>query len=161
MFYELKPAAEDIFGIQPIEEDDKQFQQAKEVVEADYDIGTVEAVFEMFGGFTNKSYGIYARKDGELHTWFFRKYMRNKQYTELMMEHTLLLHIRKNGFDKGAAPIYAKNGTTYAERTKKNENGENELLNTKILTDETNKTADSLITYDVSVFIQRSANAAE
>lgn len=127
MFYELKPAAEDIFGILPIEEDDKQFQQAKEVVEADYDIGTVEAVFEMFGGFTNKSYGIYARKDGELHTWFFRKYMRNKQYTELMMEHTLLLHIRKNGFDKGAAPIYAKNGTTYAERTEKNENGEDEL----------------------------------
>lgn len=127
MFYELKATEDDIFGITPISQDDTRYQQLKEVIETDYNLGTVEAIFELYGGFTNKSYGIYTNKNGKRDTWFFRKYMRNKQYTELMMEHTLLLHVKENGFDKGAAPIYAKNGTTYAKRNEKNDDGSTEL----------------------------------
>jgi hypothetical protein len=42
----------------------KQDKQITEIVESLYDIGTVTAVYEIFGGFNNRSFGIEALKMG-------------------------------------------------------------------------------------------------
>ncbi|MEG2199759.1 MAG: hypothetical protein RRY25_05700, partial [Anaerovorax sp.] len=121
--FALKEAEEDISVIRAQAEDNSVFEQIREIVEADYDIGTLEEVYQIFGGAINLSYGIYVQKDGQRHTWFFRRYMRHKDMNELMMEHTLLLYAKEQGFDKSATPIPTKKGLTYTERDEKNPDG--------------------------------------
>lgn len=121
--FALRRAEEGISTVRGQTEDSCVFEQIREVVETDYDIGTLEEVYQIFGGAINLSYGIYVRKDGERHTWFFRKYMRHKDMNELMMEHTLLLYAKEQGFDKSATPIAAKSGLTYTERDEENPDG--------------------------------------
>ena len=75
---------------------------------------------KFFGGYINKSFGVYTVKDGERHTWFFRKYMRHKDLNELMMEHKLLLHARANGFTKGRLPSPAAMVAPIMPQNKKN-----------------------------------------
>lgn len=121
--FSLRKAEEQIHNIRKMAEESFIYEQIREIIETDYDIGNIEEIYEIFGGYVNKSYGIYVNKDGERHTWFFRKYMRNKDLNELMMEHTLLIYAKAQGFEKGATPIPAKSGITYATREERNPDG--------------------------------------
>ncbi|MCL2752214.1 MAG: phosphotransferase [Firmicutes bacterium] len=92
------------------------FQQIQEIVEENYDLGKLVEVFEIFGGYTSRAFRITLEKGGERKDWFFRKYMKIKPETEVLFEHYLLLHARKNGFQRTAVPIATKDGKTYVSR---------------------------------------------
>lgn len=92
-------------------------QQIIEVVENYYNLGKVTDVYEIFGGYINRSFGIYVEKNGEQYNWFLRKYSKGKQIKEILLEHNLLLHARKNGFSYGACPIKANDGKTFVKLT--------------------------------------------
>lgn len=126
MFYDLADMEAKICDMKLAAEKSYLYFQIKEVIEEFYDIGTVKEIYEIFGGYVNRSFGIYTEKDGQRQTWFFRKYMRNKDLNELILEHKLLTYARAQGFDRGALPIPGKDGNTYYDRDQKMENGEYE-----------------------------------
>ena len=91
-------------------------QQIREVVEENYKLGNVVEIFEIFGGYTSRAFRIVLEKGGERKNWFFRKYMKPKPESEVLFEHNLLLHSRKNGFTFSAVPIATNAGKTYVSR---------------------------------------------
>ena len=89
------------------------FQQIKEVVEENYDLGKLIEAFEIFGGYTSRAFRIVLEKNGSKKDWFFRKYMKIKPEAEVLFEHRLLTHARKRGFKRTAVPVATKEGKTY------------------------------------------------
>ena len=92
------------------------FQQIKEVVEDNYDLGKLVEAFEILGGYTSRAFRITLEKDGALKDWFYRKYMKVKPEAEVLFEHRLLLHSRNNGFNRTAVPVETKDGKTFVSR---------------------------------------------
>ncbi|MHB9093946.1 MAG: phosphotransferase, partial [Eubacteriales bacterium] len=92
-------------------------EQIKEVVNNHYDLGTAKNVYEIFGGYINRSFGVYTEKDGKEFTYFIRKYIKEKQEKEVLLEHNMLIHAKKNGLDVAASPIQAINGKTFFKLT--------------------------------------------
>ncbi len=122
-YYQLAKMEQNACDMKITEEESFLYAQIKEIIEDNYDLGTVEEIYEIFGGYINRSFGVYTLKDGQRHTWFFRKYMRNKDLNELMMEHKLLIYAKSHGFTKGAAPIPGRDGNTYYTAEQKMEDG--------------------------------------
>ena len=90
-----------------------------QVVEAlqDYDLGTVTAVYEIFGGYVNRSFGILTEKDGAKHEYFVRKYKYGITETEILLEHTMIDYSISHGLDIAAGLIRTKDGLTFVKRT--------------------------------------------
>jgi len=95
-------------------------EQITEIVESLYDIGTVTAVYEILGGFTNRSFGIDALKDGCKKTYFMRKYKYGITVEEISFEHALIMHAINNGFTIGAGVVMNTNGETFVEPANSN-----------------------------------------
>jgi homoserine kinase type II len=91
------------------------YQQLKQVVEQNYDIGTVTDLYEMFGGYINRSFAFRTEKDGQEHVYFIRKYSKGKNEKEILLEHNLLACARKNGANEVAGTIPAHSGKTYVQ----------------------------------------------
>ncbi|KUK35972.1 MAG: Aminoglycoside phosphotransferase [Thermacetogenium phaeum] len=91
--------------------------QIKELVETYYDIGKVTDVFEIFGGYINRSFGIYTEKEGKRYRYFVRKYKKDIEEKEIMLEHNLITCARANGLSIAAGLIPAKNGRTFVKLT--------------------------------------------
>jgi hypothetical protein len=72
-----------------------QYQQISKIVETLYDIGTVTAVDEIFGGYNSRSFGIQTLKDGCTRTYFLRKYKSGVSIGEIRFEHALINHATK------------------------------------------------------------------
>ncbi|MCL1983736.1 MAG: phosphotransferase [Clostridiales bacterium] len=87
--------------------------QMIEIIEENYSLGNVVEIQEIFGGYTSRAFRAALEKNGERKNWFFREYLKPKPESEVLFEHNLLLHARKNGFDKGAVPMAAKDGKSY------------------------------------------------
>ena len=89
-------------------------EQAAAVVETFYDIGRVTAVREIFGGFTNRSFGVRVEKDGATTDVFVRRYKADVDIGEIRFEHRLIDHAIENGLRQVAA-VYADllRGLTY------------------------------------------------
>jgi homoserine kinase type II len=100
-------------------------KQLKEVVENNYDLGNVTAVYEIFGGYVNRSFGIVTEKDGKEHVYFVRKYKKGIQPKEIQLEHNMITCAKKNGLDIAAGLFPANNGKTYVKVTEGT--GENSL----------------------------------
>ena len=49
-------------------------QQLVEIMEELYDLGRVREVYEIFGGYINRSYGLVVQRDGIRKDYFLRKY---------------------------------------------------------------------------------------
>ncbi|PKM81218.1 MAG: homoserine kinase [Firmicutes bacterium HGW-Firmicutes-14] len=92
-------------------------QQIKEVLNNNYNLGKITEIYEIFGGYINRSFGIYSEKEGEKLEFFVRKYSKGKQEKEVLLEHNMLIHAKKNGLDIAAAPIRARNDKTYFKLT--------------------------------------------
>jgi len=92
-------------------------KQLKEVIEYYYDLGRVKEVYEIFGGYVNRSFGIITEKDGVEHTVFVRKYKKEIQEKEILLEHSMIQHAKDNGFDIAAGLYAAKDGKTYVKIT--------------------------------------------
>ena len=91
----------------------KQDKQITEIVESLYDIGTVTAVNEIFGGFNSRSFGIEVLKDGCAGTYFLREYKFGVSAGEIRFEHALISHAIKNGFTIAAAIVANTRGETF------------------------------------------------
>jgi homoserine kinase type II len=90
--------------------------QAADVIAADYDLGEVVDVDQIFGGFENLSFGVTTRDgDGE-HRYFVRKYKHGTVEREIRYEHALVGHIRGKGFELPARVYETRGGGTLAHR---------------------------------------------
>ena len=90
--------------------------QLAEVVAADYDLGEVLRVEQIFGGFENLSFAVITRDgDGERRN-FVRKYKYGTVEREIRYEHALVRHIRDKGFELPARVFETKTGDTLVTR---------------------------------------------
>ncbi len=90
--------------------------QLAEVVASEYDLGEVDRVEQIFGGFENLSFAVITRDaDGE-HRYFVRKYKYGTVEREIRYEHALVRHIRDNGFELPARVYVTRHGDTLVTR---------------------------------------------
>ncbi len=82
-----------------------------------YDLGVVTDVYEIFGGYTNRSFGILTEKDGTQHEYFVRKYKYGIAETEILLEHTMIDYSIAHGLDIAAGLIRTKDGKTFVKKT--------------------------------------------
>lgn len=88
-----------------------------------YDLGKVIDVYEIFGGYVNRSFGIMTEKDGQRAEYFVRKYKKGITEKEILFEHSLIDFSIANGLDLAAGLIRTRDGQTYI---KDSENAGNE-----------------------------------
>lgn len=100
--------------------------QILEVVHDHYDIGEIKDVYEIFGGYVNKSFGIYAIKAGKKHAYFIRKYKKGIKENEIKLEHAIIDCAIENGLDIAAGLIHAKDGKTYVKLSEDSDGEERE-----------------------------------
>lgn len=90
--------------------------QIKEVVESNYDLGEVKEVYEIFGGYVNRSFGVICEKDGVRTDYFVRKYKAkfNSEANpdDILYEHMLINYCKENGLKEAAYVYPSKNGST-------------------------------------------------
>ena len=90
-------------------------RQITEIVESYYDIGTVTAVNEIFGGYNSRSFGIETLKDGCARTYFLRQYKPDVAADEIRFEHALIGHAIQNGFSFAADIVSTAQGLTFVQ----------------------------------------------
>ena len=90
--------------------------QITDVVAAEYDLGEVLRVEQIFGGFENLSFAVVTRDgDGERRN-FVRKYKHGTLEREIRYEHALVRHIRAKGFELPARVFETRSGDTLVTR---------------------------------------------
>lgn len=92
-------------------------EQLTEIIEHYYDIGKIKDIYEVFGGYVNRSFVFSVEKDGMTHFYFLRKHKRGIGEDEIQFEHSLINHCIANGLSIGAGTIDSKKGTTYVKPT--------------------------------------------
>jgi homoserine kinase type II len=92
-------------------------KQISELIETFYDIGKVSLVYEIFGGFTNRGFGIRTYKDHDSRTYFVRKYKDGVSIEDIQFEHALIHHAIKNGLTVCAGVVPARNNETLIQPT--------------------------------------------
>ncbi len=90
-------------------------ERITEIVESFYDIGTVTAVDEIFGGYNSRSFGIETLKDGCARTYFLRQYKPGVAVDDIRFEHALIDHAVKNGFSFAAGIVATAQGPTFVQ----------------------------------------------
>lgn len=78
-----------------------------------YDLGTVTEVYEIFGGYVNRSFGVYTDKTGE---YLVRLYKKGVTEKEIQFEHSLLEFIKKNGMAMSAGIFRTKDGMSFVKK---------------------------------------------
>lgn len=86
--------------------------QVAEIVENLYDLGSVTDVREIFGGFTNRSFGVRVEKEGAAAQFFVRRYKAGIDFGEIRFEHRLIDHAIENGLHQVAAVVRNRGGDT-------------------------------------------------
>ncbi|HZK83658.1 MAG TPA: phosphotransferase [Desulfosporosinus sp.] len=89
-----------------------------QIVEAlqDYDLGIVTAVYEIFGGYVNRSFGIVMEKNGTNYEYYVRKYKYGIAKTEILLEHSMIDYSKAHGLDITAGLIRTKDGITFVKK---------------------------------------------
>ena len=77
-----------------------------------YDLGEVAQIEEVSGGYCNKSYIVWMTVGEYSHPYFLRMYNPGAIQNEILFEHSLLKHLKSNGFHLAAAVIECRNGET-------------------------------------------------
>ncbi len=90
--------------------------QVTEVVTSEYDLGEVDRVDPILGGFENLSFGVRTRGDEGEHRCFVRKYKHETVEREIRYEHALVRHIRSKGFGLAAQVFETRHGDTLVTR---------------------------------------------
>jgi len=80
-----------------------------------YDLGIVSGVYEIFGGYTNQSFGVYTESNGRTYEFFVRKYKKGITERELELEHSLIDFSIANGLDHAAGLIRTNGGKTFVK----------------------------------------------
>ena len=82
-----------------------------------YDLGTVTDVYEIFGGYVNRSFGVLTEKDGTKHEYFVRKYKYGITETEILFEHSMIDYSIAHGLDIAAGLIRTRDGVTFVKKS--------------------------------------------
>ncbi len=90
------------------------YRQIVEVF-AHYDLGKVTEVYEIFGGYVNRSFGVYTQKDEQRHEYFVRMYKAGITETEIQLEHSLIDFSIVHGLDIAAGLIRSNDRKTYVK----------------------------------------------
>ncbi len=88
-------------------------QQLVEIVEELYDLGRVLEVYQIFGGYINRSFGLVVQRNGIRKDYFLRQYKHGIAEHEIKFEHALINHCAARGFTLAARVIANRQGTTY------------------------------------------------
>lgn len=83
-----------------------------QMVENRYAIGTVKRLWEITGGFNNRSFGLQTAGDGRDHTYFVRLYRDGVGMEEIHFEHALIRHAVENGLSLVAGAVANRDGET-------------------------------------------------
>jgi len=101
--------------------------QIKEVVENYYDLGKVLEVYEIFGGYVNRSFGVVCEKDGKREDYFVRKYKAkfNSEANpdDILYEHLLINYCKEHGLKEAAYVYSAKSGSTMVSLVDQDDTG--------------------------------------
>jgi homoserine kinase type II len=81
-----------------------------------YEIGTVIDVYEIFGGYVNRSFGVYTNHNGQTEEYFIRMYKKGVTDKEIQFEHSLIDFIKENGLQMAAGIHRSKEGKSYIKR---------------------------------------------
>jgi len=90
--------------------------QLAEVVASDYDLGEIDRVEQILGGFENLSFAVCTRADAGEQRHFVRKYKYGTVEREIRYEHALVRHIGRRGFDLAARVLDTRHGDTVVTR---------------------------------------------
>ena len=93
------------------------------VVEDNYDLGRVVDVYEIFGGYVNRSFGLVCEKNGHRTNYFVRKFNLATTEIDVQYEHKLINYVKGHGFPEIAWAYANKNGTTYVVQDERFEGG--------------------------------------
>jgi homoserine kinase type II len=93
-------------------------QQLVELMEEFYDLGRVQEVYEIFGGYVNRSYGLVVQRGGIRKDYFLRNYKPGIAEHEIKFEHALITHCAARGFTIAARVIANRQGATYIKPAK-------------------------------------------
>lgn len=85
-------------------------------VVAHYDIGNVTDVYEIFGGYVNRSFGIYT-DSGQVKEYFLRLYKKGVTEKEIKFEHSLIDFVKENGLKMAAGIYRTKEGQSFLKKT--------------------------------------------
>lgn len=89
--------------------------QLIELIEANYDIGEVFDIYEIFGGYINRSFGIYTKHNDKREEYFVRKYRADITEDEICFEHSLINYAIEHGFSLAAGAILNRENNTYVK----------------------------------------------
>jgi homoserine kinase type II len=90
-------------------------EQIVEIVEEFYDIGKVKEVYEIFGGYINRSFGLVVQTKENLQDYFLRKYKRGVGEDEVRFEHELINHCINKGLTIAARVVVTRKDTTFVK----------------------------------------------
>jgi len=89
--------------------------QVVDLVENNYDLGRVQDVYEVFGGYTNRSFGVICDRDGQRGEYFVRKYKAAALDEDVALEHQLINYAISQGFREAASIFVNKDGSTFVK----------------------------------------------
>lgn len=90
--------------------------QLNHLVEHYYQLGTVIDAYEIFGGYTNRSFGIIVRDEkGDLHDYFVRKYKKDATAADIEVEHALIEYAAAHGMDEISTVIRTRDGKSFVQ----------------------------------------------
>lgn len=110
---ELRALADNVFGSM------ETMLVRNQIIEAlqNYDLGTATEVYEIFGGYINRSFGIYTVRDGKQNEYFVRKYKKGITEKEIRFEHSLIDFSVANGLTIAASLVPARDGQTFVKKS--------------------------------------------
>ena len=91
-------------------------RQVEEIVDHDYDLGSVVRAERIFGGYVNASFAVWTRTADGDHKYFVRKYNPAATEREVRFEHALLTHLQSHGFGLASTVFPNRYGGTFVTR---------------------------------------------
>lgn len=92
-------------------------EQVRYLLEDKYRLGRLEAVYEIFGGYVNRSFGAVVTQDGARREYFVRKYKKDATDEDIRVEHALIAYAVSHGMDALSGVISAPGGETFVRLT--------------------------------------------
>jgi homoserine kinase type II len=91
-------------------------RQIEQIVNDEYDLGSVVRAERIFGGYVNASFAVWTRTEAGEHKYFVRKYNKAIKEREVRFEHALLTHLADHGFALASTVFRNRQGETFVTR---------------------------------------------
>jgi homoserine kinase type II len=101
---------------QLIEKGTIEFQQIQDLVEEIYQLGSLNRIYEIFGGYVNRSFGVEVTKaDGKAMDYFVRRYRATTTDEDISFEHRIVTYAIEHGCDLAAGVMKTPTGETFVK----------------------------------------------